>query len=122
MIQSSNCKSPCQDSKIYCMNIKHGKELQFFMGNNVDVYVIDDTFSDMFSTAFVRIVNLPSTYTGSLETYKMIVYLLYRQLLWQYDDMDKSFASFRKETRDNISKLDSEMILSILEANEEKKK
>ena len=117
MIQSSICKSQDKYNNLYHMKIKHGKILKFFMVNDSDVHVIDDSFSDMFRTAFVRIVNLPSTYIGSLDTYKMTVYLLYRQLLWWYDDMDKSLAFFRKETRNNISKLDNKFILTLIKSN-----
>ena len=104
MIQDSLSQYP-REYNLYNMKVKHGKELKFFMRNDINVYVIDETFSDMFSTAFVRILNLPSIYVGNLETYKMIVYLLYQQLLWWYDDVDKPFAFFMQGDQNKYCKI-----------------
>ena len=96
------------------LDVKHGKKLQFFLQDGY-VHVIDDTFCDMFSTAFVCLTKIPKIYVGSLDTYKQIVYLLFRQLKWLYEEEEKYLAFFRKETRNNISKLDDNSILWILQ-------
>lgn len=114
IITDSICNTPCNDKHILHLDVKHGKKLKFFLQDGY-VHVIDDTFSEMFSTAFVRLTKLPSIYVGSLDTYKIIVYLLFKQLKWLYEEEDKFLAFFRKETRNNISKLDDNSILWILE-------
>jgi hypothetical protein len=105
---------PNESENILSLDVKHGKQLKFFLQDGY-VHVIDDTFCDMFSTAFISLTKLPAIYVGSLDTYKMVVYLLFKQLKWLYDEEDKFLAFFRKETRNNISKLDDNSILWILE-------
>lgn len=114
IITDSICNTPCNDKNVFHLDVKHGKKLKFFLQDGY-VHVIDDTFSEMFSTAFVRLTKLPSIYVGSLDTYKIIVYLLFKQLKWLYEEEDKFLAFFRKETQNNISKLDDNSILWILE-------
>lgn len=114
IITDSNCNSPMHDVKFLHLDVKHGKKLQFFLQDGY-VHVIDNTFCEMFSTAFVRLTKLPSIYVGSLDTYKIIVYLLFKQLKWLYEEEEKYLAFFRKETRNNISKLDDNSILWILQ-------
>jgi hypothetical protein len=93
--------STIEKNEIKSLSLKYNKVISYCIDNN-DIIIIDETFSDMFSTAFVKINGVPSVFIGELESYKLLVYLLYKQLKWNYDENDLIIAKFRNDIFDNI--------------------
>ncbi len=85
--------------------IKYMKTILYFVDNVNNIIVIDETFNDMFSTAYVKITKLPETFIGNLEDYKTIVYLLYKQLKFSYDEEELFVSKFRRDIFDTILNL-----------------
>lgn len=85
--------------------IKYMKTILYYVDNVNDIIVIDETFNDMFSTAYVKITKLPEIFIGKLEDYKTIVYLLYKQLKFSYDEANLFFSKFRRDVFDTILNL-----------------
>jgi hypothetical protein len=84
--------------------IRHYKTLLYYVDNGT-IIIIDETFKDMFSTAYVRINGLPDTFIGSLDDYQMCVYLLRKQLKWNYEELGLLVAKFRVDVMDRIMQL-----------------
>jgi hypothetical protein len=90
--------------QLHTIPIRHYKTLLYYV-DNASVIVVDETFKDMFSTAYVRINGLPNTFIGSLDDYQMCVYLLRKQLKWNYEELDLMVAKFRVDIMDRIMQL-----------------
>ncbi len=86
-------------------NVKYMKNISYFFDENDNLVVVDTEFNDMFSTAFVRINNLPEAFIARLEIYKLVVYLLYRQLKFAYEEKEIIISKFREDVYDKISNL-----------------
>lgn len=86
-------------------NVQYTKKLTYFYDYDNKVVIIDNNFSDMFSTAFVKIVYLPDVFITQLDKYCLIVYLLYKQLKFIYDEKEISFSKFRRDVFDKICNL-----------------
>lgn len=84
--------------------VKYMKMISYY-NHDSDIIVIDEEFSDMFSTAYGRISNLPQVYVGTLESYKLLVYLLWKQLKFYYDEQDLLISKFRCDIFDTILNL-----------------
>lgn len=85
-------------------NVKYMKKISYFYDDN-NVVIVDKEFNDMFSTAFVKISNLPEVFIARLDIYNLVVYLLYKQLKFTYEEKDISFSIFRRNIFDRISNL-----------------
>jgi hypothetical protein len=81
------------------------KTISYLYDGDNNVVIIDKEFNDMFSTAFVKINNLPEVFIARLDTYKMTVYLLYKQLKFVYDEKDIIISKFRRDVYDKIINL-----------------
>lgn len=86
-------------------NIKYMKTVSYLYDGDNNVVIIDKEFNDMFSTAFVKIINLPEVFIARLDMYKLVVYLLYKQLKFAYDEKDIIVSKFRRDVYDKISNL-----------------
>lgn len=82
--------------------------------DNGTIIIIDETFKDMFTTAYVRINGLPNTFIGSLDDYQMCVYLLCKQLKWTYEERDLIVAKFRVDVMDRILQLNERALMSAI--------
>lgn len=85
-------------------NVKYMKKVKYVYDDD-NVIIIDKEFNEMFSTAFVKIKNLPEVFIARLDIYILVVYLLYKQLKFIYDEKDISFSIFRRNVFDKISNL-----------------
>ena len=86
-------------------NVQYTKKLTYFYDYDNKVVIIDNNFSDMFSTAFVKILYLPEVFITQLDKYCLIVHLLYKQLKFIYDEKEISFSKFRRDVFDKICNL-----------------
>lgn len=86
-------------------DVKYMKKISYFYDDNDNVVIIDTAFNEMFSTAFVKISNIPEVFIARLDIYKLVVYLLYKQLKFAYDEKEIVISKFRKDTYDKISNL-----------------
>jgi hypothetical protein len=86
-------------------NVKYMKTISYLYDGDNNVVIIDKEFNDMFSTAFVKINNLPEVFIARLDTYKLAVYLLYKQLKFVYDEKDIIISKFRRDVYDKIINL-----------------
>lgn len=84
--------------------VKYMKNVKYVYDDD-NVIIIDKEFNEMFSTAFVKIKNLPEVFIARLDIYILVVYLLYKQLKFIYDEKDISFSIFRRNVFDKISNL-----------------
>lgn len=91
-------------------NIKYTKSVLCYFVDHHEVIIIDNEFSEMFSTAFVKIQNLPQVFKGTLEMYQHIVHLLYQQLKWNYEEQGLVIAKFRRDIFDKIAQLSIDSI------------
>lgn len=87
------------------LNVKYMKVISYLYDCDDHLVIVDEHFNDMFSTAFAKISNLPDIFIARLDTYKMVVYLLYKQLKFVYDEKDIVVSKFRREVYDKISNL-----------------
>lgn len=85
-------------------NVKYMKKISYFYDDD-NVVIIDTEFNEMFSTAFVKISNIPEVFIARLDIYKLVVYLLYKQLKFAYDEKEIVISKFRKDVYDKISNL-----------------
>lgn len=86
-------------------DVKYMKKISYFYDDNDNVVIIDTAFNEMFSTAFVKISNIPELFIARLDIYKLVVYLLYKQLKFAYDEKEIVISKFRKDIYDKISNL-----------------
>lgn len=104
-------KGICFQKEIKTLSIQYSKSIMYYAYNDApsthNIIVIDDTFRDMFATAFVEIVNLPTTFIGNLDDYTTVVYLLHKQLEWTYEEEGYFLAKFRKDIYNSIANLSS---------------
>lgn len=96
--------------KLHTIHIRHYKSVSYYVENN-NVFIIDDTFKDMFTTAYVHINGLPDTFIGSLDDYHISVYLLYNQLKWNFEEHDLFLAKFRVDIINRLLQLTNQDIL-----------
>lgn len=75
--------------------------------------IVDKTFKDMFTTAYVSIGELPEMFIGPLDKYIICVFLLYRQLQWHYDECDRELAKFRKDIYEVIIGMDYRQLMPL---------
>lgn len=87
------------------LNIIYMKTIKYVYDGDNNVVIIDNEFSDMFSTAFVKITNLPQVFIARLDIYKLVVYLLYKQLKFTYDEKEMIISKFRRDVFNKISTL-----------------
>lgn len=87
------------------LNIIYMKIIGYLYDVDNNVIIIDKEFSDMFSTAFVKITNLPEVFVARLDIYKLVVYLLYKQLKFVYDEKEIVISKFRRDVFQKISTL-----------------
>lgn len=87
------------------LKIKYQKMISYYVDCDKNVVVIDDEFSDMFSTAYCKILRIPERFTGTLESYKLLVYLLYKQLKFYFDEHELFISKFRCDVFTNILNL-----------------
>jgi hypothetical protein len=87
------------------LKIKYMKMISYYVDCDRNVIIIDEEFSDMFSTAYCKILHLPDRFTGTLENFKLLVYLLYKQLKFYYDEHELFISKFRCDIFDTISNL-----------------
>lgn len=85
-------------------DVKYMKKISYFYDDD-NVVIIDTEFNEMFSTAFVKISNIPEVFIARLDIYKLVVYLLYKQLKFAYDEKEIVISKFRKDIYDKISNL-----------------
>lgn len=88
--------------KITELPVKHGKNIMYYVVSESDVIIIDETFDEMFTTAYFTISGLPHTFIGPFHDYVFCVFLLYRQMKWSYEERDLYLAPFRKEIIEKI--------------------
>lgn len=96
--------------KLHSIHIQHYKSVLYYVENN-KVFIIDDTFKDMFTTAYVHINGLPNTFIGSLEDYNICVYLLYKQLKWNFEEHDLFLSKFRVDIINRLLQLSQQDLL-----------
>ncbi len=87
------------------LKIKYMKMISYYVDCDNNVIIIDEEFSDMFSTAYCKILHLPERFIGTLESFKLLVYLLYKQLKFYYDEHELFISKFRCDIFDNILNL-----------------
>lgn len=87
------------------LKIKYMKMISYYVDCDNSVIIIDEEFSDMFSTAYCKILHLPERFIGTLESFKLLVYLLYKQLKFYYDEHELFISKFRCDIFDNILNL-----------------
>ena len=58
-----------------------------------------------FQLQIVKIVYLPEVFITQLDKYCLIVHLLYKQLMFIYDEKEISFSKFRRDVFDKICNL-----------------
>lgn len=92
--------------------VKYYKTLSYFELDN-RIVIVDKTFKDMFTTAYVSIDGLPEMFIGHLDNYIICVFLLYRQLQWHYDECDRELAKFRKDIFEAILGLNSRQLMPL---------
>lgn len=85
------------------LNIIYMKTIKYVYDGDNNIVIIDNEFSEMFSTAFVKINNLPEVFVARLDIYKLIVYLLYKQLKFAYDEKELVISKFRRDVFHRIS-------------------
>lgn len=95
---------------IHELSIKYHKTVLYSIHKN-NILIIDEEFSTMFKTAYVTIKGIPDTFVGSLEDYQICVFLLYRQLKWNYEEGGICLAKFRVDIFERIAQLTSRDIL-----------
>jgi hypothetical protein len=87
------------------LKIKYMKVISYYVDYDKNVVVIDDEFSDMFTTAYCKILQVPERFVGTLDSYKLVVYLLFKQLKFFYEEQELSISKFRCDIYDSIFKL-----------------
>lgn len=87
------------------LKIKYMKMVSYYVDWDRNVIIIDEEFSDMFSTAYCKILHLPERFIGTLESYKLITYLLYKQLKFSYDEHELFISKFRCDIFNTIMNL-----------------
>lgn len=61
-------------------------------------YVVDTSFGEMFETAFVNVGNVSETFgtfVGTMTTYQALVYMLYKLLVWWYEEKQMILSPHR---------------------------
>lgn len=101
----TNIYDTTRDKIIKTKPIKYTKVILYYLDNENNLVVIDEDFRDMFSTAYAKISNLPKVFIGNLEDYKTLVYLLYKQLKFSYDEQGLLISIFRHNIFDTIFNL-----------------
>lgn len=77
------------------------------------IIIVDKTFKDMFTTAYLSIGELPDTFIGPLDKYIICVFLLYRHLQWHYDECERELAKFRKDIYEAILRMSCKQLMPL---------
>lgn len=101
----TNVYDVTKNKKIRTKKLKYRKVILYFRDDDNNIVVIDEGFEDMFLTAYVKISNLPKVFVGKLEDYQTLVYLLYKQMKFTYDEKELYISKFRCDVFNTIFNL-----------------